>query len=360
MSKTVRVWFLVCLFNILHFLLRLLPARVLLRFMAWGGEVAGRICRRELSISCAQLRLAFGGCGPKSSPSAANAGPANGNGAAGSFDYTRLSLDVFRHVGESAAEVLIWDRIFRTKEGMPAKESRADRSGASAYLRLTASGEELIAGLIRNNQAAVGLSGHFGPFELEAIYLARSGLPLSVIGRRPNYPSFDAVMEEVRRGYGVEMIWRNENNGARRIIQAIHEKRVLAVLIDQDTNLKSGFSPFFGLEAASPTAPLELAVRYRLPVFTCFITRTKPLHYHVVTEQITYAPDDPFAVQVLLDTYNQRLEKLVRLHPEQWIWWHRRWRRRPGVNYREHPELLPRTKDYVKWLEALGQQEIVR
>ncbi len=80
------------------------------------------------------------------------------------------------------------------------------------------------------------------------------------------------------------------------------------------------------------------------------------MHHHITTEQIDYLPGHPGAVQQMLDVYNSRLEALIRAYPEQWIWQHRRWRRRPEIDYKHQPQLLRSTSQYLDWLHAKTQQ----
>ena len=47
------------------------------------------------------------------------------------------------------------------------------------------------------------------------------------------------------------------------------------------------------------------------------------------------------------------LERLIEQYPEQWLWWHRRWRRRQGIDYRRNPKLVPDHNAYLAWLDSL-------
>ena len=60
----------------------------------------------------------------------------------------------------------------------------------------------------------------------------------------------------------------------------------------------------------------------------------------------------------VLEVFSARLESLVRQYPEQWYWWHRRWRRRPGIDYQSTPELLRSTAEYITWLENDAAREV--
>jgi KDO2-lipid IV(A) lauroyltransferase len=156
----------------------------------------------------------------------------------------------------------------------------------------------------------------------------------------------------MRLDYGVELIWRDAPDSGRQIIKALKDGRVVCALLDQDSNLTNSFAPFFGIQAASPSGPIQLAIRHRVPLFTSFIVRTSPLEHRIETVEIPYDLNDQQAAQKALEVYNQRLESFILRYPDQWIWWHRRWRRRPNVNYKEQPELLRSTEEYIKWLDS--------
>ena len=332
------------------FVLRLLPRRVL--FFLTGGiaSLIGRLSAREIALNKAQLRFAFPQGDPRLLPKR-DRQPLTENEIESSLDS--LSRQVFRHAGVALAEALIWDRIL---ERSPSSSDKTPYSTRERFKYLTAEGEDIVYNVINSNQAHLALSGHIGCFELAAAYLAACGMKMSVIGRQPNYAALDVLLKELRAGYGVESIWRDGTQSAREIISAVKNHRVIAALLDQDTNIKNGFAPFFGLPAASPLPPLEMAVRYRLPVITTFVVRIKPGYHHLITERIDYSPDDPNAAKAILESYNKRLERLISKYPDQWMWWHRRWRRRPELDYAKYPEKLPGYEQYLNWISVQAKE----
>jgi KDO2-lipid IV(A) lauroyltransferase len=186
---------------------------------------------------------------------------------------------------------------------------------------------------------------------LLAAYIIAQGVRLTIIARKPNYPRLANHLDQLRRRYGAEVIWRNEPKAAKKLLKAFKECQVVAALIDQDTDVQNDFAPFFSLEAAVPSAPIRFAVQRGIPVYSAFIARHARMKHLVFIEEIPYEHDDSGAVQEIIGCYNQRLEGLLRRYPEQWWWWHRRWRRRPEVDYAAEPEKLRSTRDYLLWLK---------
>ncbi len=243
-----------------------------------------------------------------------------------------VARDCIAHAAESMAEVFIIPKLIargRVKHG--------DES-------------EILNHHSRTGQGVLVLSGHIGNFELLAASHAHRRMPLTVIGRRPNYSGISSILEDLRKNYGAETIWRDEPGAAKKLIRAIRTGHFVGVLPDQDTSLDSVFPPFFGIPAACPVGPVRLSVRMGVLIVSSFIIRLNRLEHRVFTGIINYDRKDPDAETKVLTEYHRRLEALILEYPDQWLWWHRRWRREPGVDYRRNPELLRETSIYVEWL----------
>ena len=259
-----------------------------------------------------------------------------------------LVRQMFSHVGESIAEVLTIDSVLAQFNSVP----RATEPSPGRFT-CTSEGQEIVDGILRDAKGAIALSAHIGCFELLAAYHVQQGAKLLVVGRVPNDSSLYEMMTEIRQGYGVENLWRDEAESSKRLVQALRDGKIVAALVDQDMALENTFSECYGIPAAVPDALIKLAVRRQLPIVTSFIVRKARFHHHVITERIDYNVEDPDAVIKILKVYHQRFEELLAGYPEQWIWWHRRWRRRPEVDYQAHPEKLLSTEGYVEWMRGI-------
>ncbi len=325
--------------NILKIISRILPLRLWLWLCRNILGLIARFRKRELDICIAQMRYAN----------------ERGSGDAPFVeknDYREMSIRVFRHLGECIGELFVIDRLFKEVAGPALAPKPPLDELPTAFEHFSSDGWLPVRDLINQGKGAVVLSGHIGCIELLAAYYTRCGVPLTVAGRLPNSSGFAGWLEKLRESYGVETMWREDPGSSRKLRNALKEGRFIAALIDQDTKLESGYAPFFGMDAAHPISPIQMAVKFKLPVFSSFIVRDGPNHHHMHTEQIHYEPKDPKAKQKILDIFSERLEQMVRQYPEQWVWWHKRWRRRPEINYEEHPEKLQGSAAYVEWVDA--------
>ena len=246
-----------------------------------------------------------------------------------------IMSDCFSHVGESIAEVFSLKRLLSEE----------------AVHHISLEHEQRFHSFFQGGKGVLALSGHIGCFELLAASHAHRGVPVAVVGRRPNYEGIGKLLGELRSGYGVETIWRDDASGGRKIFSWLKGGKVLAVLLDQDTDLESRFPRFFGLQAASPVAPVRIAIKLGIPMISTFIVRKSHLEHEVVTEVLEYDKEDPEAELKILQEFNHRLERLIVQSPGQWLWWHRRWRREPQIDYKKESDSLRGTAAYLQWLE---------
>lgn len=268
-----------------------------------------------------------------------------------------LAPQVFAHLGESVIEFLKLRQIVKPLPE-PIQPPGLSPFGVpydlQTFAYVTSSGGATVERLVQAKSPAVALSAHIGCFELLAAYYVLRGVPLSVIGRDSNYESLSRIVTELRKAYGIDILYRNDAQATRRIIATMRKGSFIAALIDQDTGLDSTYVPFFGLPARYPRGPIKLAIGYGAPILFSFIVRTGPGMHHVHTEEVLYEKNSPDEHARILGLFSAKLEWIIRNYPDQWLWWHRRWRRRPGIDY-EHPSAPPRnTPDYIKWLDSLS------
>lgn len=146
---------------------------------------------------------------------------------------------------------------------------------------------------------------------------------------RPFYdPRITAWLHKWRSQHGSEIIWRGENTG-KAILRVLRGNRLMAFLIDQDTETAGDYVPFFGRPAFTPTIPAVLALRMGAPVVLCWHQRRAKQH-RITMERIDYLRTGDMEQDVLALTalLTKRLENIIRIAPEQWVWMHRRWRQK--------------------------------
>jgi KDO2-lipid IV(A) lauroyltransferase len=193
---------------------------------------------------------------------------------------------------------------------------------------------------VADSRPIIALTGHIGNWDLLAAYVIAQGVPVATVGREARNPHMQLILRAMREAYGIETIWRSDKNGIKRIVQCLKERKVMAALIDQDTRVDSCFVPFFGTPAKTPSALIELGIRYNARFISAFMVRRDGGGFEALIREI----DAPKERDAILCRFHAYLEETIRAHPTQWAWVHKRWRTSPTA------ETLS-TKQYISALE---------
>ena len=170
------------------------------------------------------------------------------------------------------------------------------------------------------------LGGHFPHSELCARLLGEAlGQRVSIVARRNNDPCVEALLDGARRRAFAEVIGKKDVRG---LLRTLSRGGIVAYSADQNFTYQNAFVPFFGVPAATLTATPELAQRANAVVLPCWFHRTPAGRYRLRIEPTWpgWPTGDPAADAA---SYMAELEKVVREHPEQYLWMHRRFKTRP-------------------------------
>ena len=223
-------------------------------------------------------------------------------------------------MGKSATE-LAWT-LFRAPE--EAVEKVRSRSGWESIERLRAA-----------NRPIVFVTPHLGAYDVMGRYLWAQ-LPRAVMGMyRPHKMAWlDEVIREGRqRGSQLEgdhMVPANLS-GVRRLLKHLKAGGVTLVLPDQVPSVGDGeWAEFFGQPAYTMTLVGRLQHAAQAAVVFCYAERLPRgegfiAHFHALDASL---PEDRVEAARIV---NREVEKLVRQHPEQYLWGYNRYKRPAGA-----------------------------
>jgi KDO2-lipid IV(A) lauroyltransferase len=179
---------------------------------------------------------------------------------------------------------------------------------------------------------ALILSGHFGNWELLVFAHGMRGFPVSMVHRTVANPFIDRWLNRLRARAGTRLVRKRHAAGG--VLRALHERQLLVLPFDQNSTRGLGvFVDFFGIPASTNAGIARLALRTGAPVVPVFIVREGASARHRVhVLPIMYAErsgDFESDVKRATQRFSDVFESMVRRHPEQWLWVHKRWKTRP-------------------------------
>lgn len=168
--------------------------------------------------------------------------------------------------------------------------------------------------------------GHFPHSELCARLLGEAlGQRVSIVARRNNDACVEALLDDARHRVFAEVTGKKDVRG---LLRTLSRGGIVAYSADQNFTYQNAFVPFFGVRAATLTATPELAQRANAAVLPFWFHRAADGRYKLRVEPTwpDWPSGDPTADAA---RYMAELEKVVREHPEQYLWVHRRFKTRP-------------------------------
>jgi KDO2-lipid IV(A) lauroyltransferase len=227
----------------------------------------------------------------------------------------KVRIAAYEHLGREAAAML-----------------RLSKLDAKAVVNRTVTeGWEELHEARSLGRGVILVTGHYGNWEIAAASVAARGVPIAAIVRRQGNRLVDERLQELRRNLGVETIYQGQ--APTRVPRILRANGVVGIVGDQDARKSGVFTPFFNRPASTHRGPALFALRLNAPVFSCIARRLpgNDVRYEVRGRRVEVGRTGNLDedVRALLTELSRRLEEEVRRAPEQYFWFHRRWKTRP-------------------------------
>lgn len=203
--------------------------------------------------------------------------------------------------------------------------------------------------LFETGSGAIIVTGHIGNWELAGAYLARAGIPVTAVVRRQR-GTVDRRFQRVRHALGLEFVYQEEPS--RSLVRALRAGRTVTLVADQHAARGGVPIPFLGRLASTYRGPARLAIACRVPLFLGALLRDGD-DYRVSLERVD-EEDGRLDEIGLTRAWVARLEQLVHRHPEQYFWFHRRWKWVPSGTSASGPAYESNTEQ-LRDVSATGQ-----
>ncbi|HEY9045786.1 MAG TPA: lysophospholipid acyltransferase family protein [Ohtaekwangia sp.] len=298
LRRKIRYTILYRFVQFLIFISTSLPRVTWLRFCGFLGKIAYMFAAQTRRLTVKHLTMAYG----KEKSQA---------------EIRKLSRKVFEMLGKNAGDILrasgtvdTWDDLQKF---------------------LVVHGYENYVAAQQKGKGVIFLTCHLGAFDLQVTTMAVRGLNPNIIGTPLKDERLNKLLWGYRNKHGAIAIERGRETF--RMIKILKSGGSVALLIDQDTKVKSRFVNFFGMPAATPVGATVLAMKTGAIVVPTYIYLGNDWkqHMHILPEiPITVTGDDEADMVYNTQILTGFIEQQIREHPEQWVWMHERWKTQPG------------------------------
>lgn len=275
-------------------LIRLFPYSALARIGAGLGCFLGRVVRHRRRLVLDTLAR----CLPERTPD----------------ERARIADRMYRHLATLALECLYFSG------------SHADKFAD----HLDIIGREHIEAIRARGGGALALMGHIGNWELMGLAAATLWKPVNVVVKTMGDKSVNNYWRASREKMGLHLL--PSADAARDCLKALRRKEAVALILDQNMRRHRGiFVDFFGQPANTTPGLAVLSAISRTPVLPIYMIRkaTGRHEFHALPP-IEPPPDrSEESIRAATQQYTTTLQDIIRAHPEQWTWLHKRWRTKP-------------------------------
>jgi len=250
----------------------------------------------------------------------------------------RCARGVFQNFGLMAVEML-----------------QLARCGPEAsWLRVATEHPEHLERCLAEHGGALLISAHIGNWEIGPLFVARHwGRSVTGVAKAMGWAPFHRWVTGLRSRYGNRIL--DKEGALPQMTRTLRGGGLLALLVDQSPRTAEGVEVvFFGHPVAATPAAALAAIRCRMPLVPVFCLRQGTGDFRIVFhpplpgERRGALRDD---IQRLTQEATGVIEGVIRQHPEQWFWFHKRWKRAYPWLYHEAEGRRLRRK--VRRLQAL-------
>jgi Kdo2-lipid IVA lauroyltransferase/acyltransferase len=206
------------------------------------------------------------------------------------------------------------------------------RSAAALKAKVHLRNPEVLHGALQRNAGLILMSAHFGSWEF-MLHGLRLHIParFAAIVQHQSNGRIDAFIDGQRRRFDVETIAMGPS--VREVLRALQEKKVVVILGDQSGPRESVFIPFFGRPSATHRGAAAFALSTGAPIVLVLLVRRSDGTHEAVFEEVSangLSGSREEQVTQLTARHAAVLEKHIRLHPDHWLWMHKRWKHKPA------------------------------
>ena len=171
-------------------------------------------------------------------------------------------------------------------------------------------------------KGVVLVSGHFGVWELLGAWIGYQGFPFVGIAARQKNRGSNKFFQEKRELSGLTHIFRRES--LNNMYDVLNRGELLGFVSDQDAKGHGIFVNFFNTFASTHKGPALFHLRAQAPIIFTTSWEEKPNQY--VMEFAPVEIDGKPTMEAITQEFTTMLENRIRMHPEQYFWFHRRWK----------------------------------
>ena len=191
-------------------------------------------------------------------------------------------------------------------------------------IKIQINGQETLDNELEKGKGVILISAHFGAWEILGHWLGMNNYPLRGVAQRQKNKGANKFFEEKRQLSGIKHIYRKV--GMDVLYNILKENKILGLVSDQDAKNKGIFVNFFNTPASTHKGAAIFHLNTSAPMIFGLCIQTGFQEYKI--ELIPIIPVNN-TIEDITKQYTLTLEKIIRKYPDQYFWFHNRWKTNP-------------------------------
>lgn len=280
------------LFELTGSVVRLLPLQTVQRLGAWMGEKFSTLLGFRRGVTLDNLHKAY----PEKSESELNA----------------IATGAYRNIGTTFFELMWFPRLTRQRIG--------------DLVRIE--GLEFIREAKARGRGIILLTAHFGNWELLAAATSLAvGSPVLIVVKPQANPLVDKEVNRWRTLFGNSVVPMGVS--VREILRALHNGDVVGIVADQSAPMENIAVEFFGRMVPTHLGPAVFCLKTGAALFNGVAVRQPDGTYCARFDEVPTSDLGGYSEESVAELTRRHVkmsEELIRAHPDQWMWMHKRWK----------------------------------
>ena len=191
---------------------------------------------------------------------------------------------------------------------------------------ISVNGTQYLKEALDKNKGVLLVSGHFGLWELILGWFGINKYSLLLIGQKQKNVGADRFINKLRKNNGIKILPRKSS--LELMYSALENNDILTLASDQDAKKSGIFINFFGVKASTPKGAALFHLKSKSPIIfvTCHMESINKYILNIEPVKTQNKSD----IESITISYTRLLENVIKKHPEQYFWFHRRWKTKPS------------------------------
>jgi KDO2-lipid IV(A) lauroyltransferase len=189
--------------------------------------------------------------------------------------------------------------------------------------------EKTIEKYYSEGKGIIFMSAHFGNWEIMPLLFPK--MKTSVVVASQSNKFVNNMINNIRIKQGLKII-NKDKNIIKNVIECLRNNEIVIFLADQDAGCNGIFVPFFKRLSSTPKGPAFFSLLTGSPIVIGFAIKNikkKSIDIEFIDVNIKRTGNKVKDIESINIFYSKKLEDVVCKYPEQWFWFHKKWKTQP-------------------------------